>query len=97
MAPLVSGCSTCAGSCRMSPPFQLEAFAFLLPHYIGPMKIKAATARTSFATRSSLLPAHEETAACPLLPYPLRHSPWPHIMMCWQDARTCLVEGWFQA
>lgn len=52
--------------------------------------------RTSFAMRSSLLPAHEDTAACLSLPYPLRHSPWPHIMMCWQDANTFLVHGWFQ-
>lgn len=52
--------------------------------------------RTSLATRSSLRPAHDDTAACAPLPYPLRHSPWPHIMMCWQDAKTFLVHGWFQ-
>lgn len=97
MAPLVSGCSICTGSCRMSPSSQLKGVHVVSPHYLGPMKIKTVTASTSFAARSSLLPAHEETAACPLLPYPLRHSPWPHIMMCWQDARTCLVEGWFHA
>jgi len=52
--------------------------------------------RTSFATRSSLLPDQEDTVACFPLEYPLQHSPWPHIMTCWQDAKTFRVLGWFQ-